>query len=123
MSRSPDVDSSEDRDAIVDEQIAYYCERAPEYDDWFLRNGRYDRGPEANSRWAAEVERLRRELDAFAPTGNLLELACGTGIWTERLATHADKITAVDAAKLFKLGKRTQFIKHMTNNNYHPEIR
>ena len=30
--------------------------------------------------------------------GNILELACGTGLWTERLLPSADRITAVDAA-------------------------
>jgi hypothetical protein len=28
--------------AILDEQLAYYRARAPEYDEWFLRHGRYD---------------------------------------------------------------------------------
>ena len=29
---------------ILDEQIAYYRARASEYDEWFLRQGRYDLG-------------------------------------------------------------------------------
>ena len=31
---------------LLDEQIAYYRARAQEYDEWFLRQGCYDRGPE-----------------------------------------------------------------------------
>jgi len=37
-------------------------------------------------------------LDAFAPGGQVLELAAGTGTWTGELARHADHVTAVDAA-------------------------
>jgi SAM-dependent methyltransferase len=82
----------------LQEQIEYYRARAPEYDDWFFRRGRYDRGPQANADWFAEVALLREALDAFRPAGDVLELACGTGLWTERLLPHARSLTAVDAA-------------------------
>ena len=42
-------------DPLIAEQIAYYRSRAGEYDEWFLRQGRYDHGPELNERWFAEV--------------------------------------------------------------------
>ncbi len=35
---------SENHDRFVKEQIAYYQARAGEYDEWFFRQGRYDRG-------------------------------------------------------------------------------
>jgi SAM-dependent methyltransferase len=35
-----------DENELLDEQLAYYRARAGEYDEWFLRTGRYDRGPE-----------------------------------------------------------------------------
>ncbi len=82
---------------FLDEQIAYYQARAGEYDEWFLRQGRYDRGPELNRQWAAEVVEMRQALAAFNPAGRVLELACGTGLWTEVLLRYADHITAVDA--------------------------
>jgi 2-polyprenyl-3-methyl-5-hydroxy-6-metoxy-1,4-benzoquinol methylase len=85
-------------DKPVREQIAYYQARASEYDEWFLRQGRYDRGPQANAQWFAEIEQVRRALDAFLPAGHVLELACGTGLWTQRLLAHARQITAVDAS-------------------------
>ena len=83
---------------VLREQIDYYRRRADEYDEWFVRQGRYDRGPELNRQWFAEVDDVIRALDVFAPTGRVLELACGTGLWTERLGRYADTITAVDAS-------------------------
>ncbi len=83
---------------IQNEQAAYYRARASEYDEWFRRDGRYDRGPEANARWAAETGQVSDALAAFNPTGDVLELAAGTGWWTERLAQYATSLTAVDAS-------------------------
>ncbi len=85
-------------DGLLEGQLAYYRARAGEYDEWFLRRGHYDRGPEWNRRWFLELERVRQELDRFGPTGKVLELACGTGLWTVDLARHAAGITAVDAS-------------------------
>ncbi len=84
---------------ILAEQRRYYRERAGEYEDWWLRRGRYDHGPEANARWWSEVAELNAALDAFAATGRVLELACGTGLWTERLAARAADLTALDASE------------------------
>src|SRR6185312_6072114 len=85
-------------DRLIEEQIAYYQARAAEYDEWFLRQGRYDHGPEMNARWFAEVEQVARALEAFAPAGDVLELASGTGLWTQRLVTTARSVTAVDSS-------------------------
>ena len=83
---------------VIAEQVAYYRARAPEYDDWFFRRGEYDHGAEWNRRWRAEVEELRSALDAVRPSGRVLELACGTGLWTERLVPRAAELTCVDAS-------------------------
>jgi ubiquinone/menaquinone biosynthesis C-methylase UbiE len=85
-------------DALLEGQLAYYRARAEEYDEWFFRQGRHDRGPEWNRRWFSELEEVRRELDRFGPKGRVLELACGTGLWPVRLARHATSVTAVDAS-------------------------
>ncbi|HEU5349328.1 MAG TPA: class I SAM-dependent methyltransferase [Ktedonobacterales bacterium] len=85
-------------DRLIEEQIAYYRSRADEYDEWFLRQGRYDRGPELNARWFAEVESVASALEAFAPAGDVLELASGTGLWTQRLVRTARTVTAVDSS-------------------------
>jgi len=92
---------------LIAEQIAYYRARASEYDEWFLRQGRYDRGPEANAQWFDEVAAVRAALGRFRPEGDLLELACGTGLWTEQLLATAHRITAVDAApEVLELNRR-----------------
>jgi demethylmenaquinone methyltransferase/2-methoxy-6-polyprenyl-1,4-benzoquinol methylase len=85
-------------DPLLAEQIAYYRSRASEYDEWFLRQGRYDHGPELNARWFAEVEQVARALANFAPAGDVLELASGTGLWTQRLAATARTLTVVDSS-------------------------
>ncbi|HEU0027322.1 MAG TPA: class I SAM-dependent methyltransferase [Ktedonobacterales bacterium] len=88
-------------DALVEEQITYYRARANEYDEWFLRQGRYDHGAEENTRWHAEVAEVAGALDDFLrerPIGSMLEIAAGTGLWTQRLAPFAQRLTALDAA-------------------------
>ena len=82
----------------IEEQIAYYRLRAPEYDEWFFRRGRYDRGPEDTRRWFAEVDQVRDALARCQPHGRILELACGPGIWTEQLLPYAAHLHAVDAS-------------------------
>ena len=85
-------------DALLSEQAAYYRARAHEYDEWWQRKGRYDRGPEATARWRAEVAQVETELDRAALTGDVAELACGTGWWTQRLARTAHRLTCIDAS-------------------------
>ena len=90
------ADDLQDR---LDEQLRYYRARAPEYDEWALRDGRFDRRPHERAAWFAAVAKLERALERFHPSGRVLELACGTGQWTERLVRYTDRLTAVDAAE------------------------
>ncbi len=80
------------------EQISYYRARASEYDQWFLRQGRYDRGDEHTRQWFQEVSEVVAALERFAPYGEALELAGGTGLWTARLAPKSTSLTVVDAS-------------------------
>ena len=85
-------------DPLLDEQADYYRARAGEYDEWWQRLGRYDRGSEATARWRAEVAEVDAALARANLTGDILELACGTGWWTERLARTARRLTCIDAS-------------------------
>jgi len=85
-------------DALLVEQAAYYRARAGEYDDWWYRRHEYDFGPEFAAAWWSDVDELRGIFDEFAPTGDVLELAAGTGIWTGELLRFADRVTVVDAS-------------------------
>jgi demethylmenaquinone methyltransferase/2-methoxy-6-polyprenyl-1,4-benzoquinol methylase len=88
--------TQEEHENLLDEQIAYYRARAGEYDEWYYRWGRYDRGPRLNAQWFDEVAMVREALRQFNPQGRALELACGTGLWTEQLLQHAAQVTALD---------------------------
>jgi demethylmenaquinone methyltransferase/2-methoxy-6-polyprenyl-1,4-benzoquinol methylase len=85
-------------DEILREQMSYYQARAPEYDEWFYRKGRYDRGVDANDTWLREAETVLQVLRSAGNAGSAVELACGTGIWTRELAAMADRVTALDAS-------------------------
>jgi SAM-dependent methyltransferase len=88
-----------DLERLLAGQAHYYRERAGEYDDWWFRRGRYDHGAEANARWFADAADVEAALERFQPAGDVLELACGTGLWTRHLVAHAHHVTAVDASR------------------------
>jgi len=77
------------------EQIAYYRARAAEYEVTS-----YQDVHGAGRRIAGLVARLR-------PGGDVLEIACGTGMWTRHLAARATAVTAIDAApEMIALARR-----------------
>ena len=71
---------------LVAGQLRYYRARANEYD--------------ATSYGAVSVERasVPAIVDRLGISGDVLELACGTGIWTAELVRHAVTLTALDGA-------------------------
>ena len=73
-------------DETLADQLEYYRSRAGEYD------------VTAYGDVGAARERIARLVAAMRPAGRVLEIACGTGLWTEALARHADTVTATDAA-------------------------
>jgi len=87
-----------DDDQLLEEQRRFYEARAPEYDEWWQRVGRYDRGDDDRRKWRRQVSVLDAALAAFDATGDVLELAGGTGWWTERLARTAARLTVLDAS-------------------------
>ncbi|WP_306193051.1 trans-aconitate 2-methyltransferase [Streptomyces sp. MK5] len=75
---------SSDDDALLAEQMAYYRAAAAEYDRPYAE--------------LEELQRLLAVVDDLPVSGDVLELACGTGQWTPKLAARALSVTAVDAA-------------------------
>jgi len=87
-----------DEDELLREQVEYYRARAGEYDEWFLRQGRYDRGAAHREAWHAEIGVVEKALAQELAPANVLEIACGTGLWTRRLVESHHRITAIDAS-------------------------
>lgn len=87
-----------DLEGLLAEQARYYRARVGEYEDWWFRRGRYDHGPETNVRWFADTAEVQAALEQFDPAGDIVELACGTGLWTQRLVGHATSVTAIDGS-------------------------
>lgn len=87
--------------AILAEQIAYYRKRAGEYDEWWFRTGRYDHGAELNAAWHADVAEVESALGAWLDgrrPREAVELACGTGLFTRRVAPRVGRLLALDAS-------------------------
>ncbi len=85
-------------DDLLEEQRAFYRARAPEYDEWWQGRGRYRREQDQAGEWHRQVAEVEAALASFDPGGDVLELAGGTGWWTERLARTARRLTVVDAS-------------------------
>jgi demethylmenaquinone methyltransferase/2-methoxy-6-polyprenyl-1,4-benzoquinol methylase len=77
------VTGTGDTDPVLAAQLRYYRERAAEYDATSYGDERAFVGPVART---------------IEPLGDVLELACGTGVWTRELAPRAASYLAVDAA-------------------------
>ena len=88
---------SED-DGLLAEQREYYRARAPEYDEWWQRRGRYDRGSDLAEEWDRQVAQVAAALETFDASGEVLEMAGGTGRGTAHLARTASHLTVVDSS-------------------------
>jgi demethylmenaquinone methyltransferase/2-methoxy-6-polyprenyl-1,4-benzoquinol methylase len=73
-----------DDDALLAEQMAYYKAGAAEYDRPYEE--------------CEDLQELLTVVDELPIAGDVLELACGPGQWTPRLAARAHSVTAVDVA-------------------------
>ena len=69
----------------MDKLAAYYAQRAAEYERIYAK-------PERQ----ADLARLRQRVGGLAAGKRVLELACGTGYWTEIMAAGASQVTAID---------------------------
>ncbi|MEP7063214.1 MAG: methyltransferase domain-containing protein [Betaproteobacteria bacterium] len=105
--------------ALLAEQIDYYRARASEYDAWWLRQGRYDRGAEFNAAWFAEIAEVEGQLATWLRGHRpvcALELACGTGLFTRRLAPAVGSLTAIDASPEVIAINRARIVEQGSGN-------
>jgi SAM-dependent methyltransferase len=99
--------------------IDYYAARAGEYDDWYLRRGRYERGPIHDGAWNAELDGAGAWLDALPSTGGrIVELAAGTGWWSPLLASKGE-LWLYDAAEAPLERARQRLIAHGLRAHIH----
>lgn len=104
-----------DRDT---EMLAYYEARAGEYDDWYLRRGRYARGPIHDAAWNAELDGAGTWLDALPISGEIVELAAGTGWWSPLLASKGE-LSLYDAAEAPLERARERLVAHRLRAHLH----
>ena len=98
MTGDPPVPATTSDEQRLRHQIEYYRARAGEYDEWFLRQGRYDRGAAHRAAWFDEVAIVERALGEEIEGDRILELACGTGLWTRHLTATHRLVVALDTS-------------------------
>jgi len=103
---------------LDDEMVAYYAARAPEYDDWYLRRGRYARGAIHDMAWQVDLDTVTRWLDAQPIRGEIVELAAGTGWWSPLLAQKGE-LWAYDAAEAPLDRARERLLAHGLRAHLH----
>jgi ubiquinone/menaquinone biosynthesis C-methylase UbiE len=112
-----DAEDTDDADAAA-EMVAYYQARAGEYDDWYLRRGRYARGPIHDAAWNAELDAAGRWLDNLPIAGEIVELAAGTGWWSPLLASKGE-LWLYDAAEAPLERARDRLLAHGLRAHIH----
>ena len=100
------------------ELLDYYEARAGEYDDWYLRRGRYARGPIHDAAWNAELDGAGTWLDGLPIAGEIVELAAGTGWWSPLLAGKGE-LSIYDAAERPLERARERLVAHRLRAHIH----
>ncbi|MFL5726556.1 MAG: class I SAM-dependent methyltransferase [Chloroflexota bacterium] len=103
---------------VGDTLVAYYEARAAEYDDWYLRRGRYERGAIHDAAWNAELDGAGTWLDALPIHGEIVELAAGTGWWSPLLASKGE-LSIYDAAEAPLERARERLLAHRLRAHIH----
>jgi ubiquinone/menaquinone biosynthesis C-methylase UbiE len=114
----PDADEARPALDAGAEMVAYYEARAGEYDDWYLRRGRYAHGPIHDAAWNAELDAAGRWLDALPIHGEIVELAAGTGWWSPLLASKGE-LWLYDAAEAPLERARDRLLAHGLRAHIH----
>jgi len=84
------IDDADRLAGLIASQREFYDLRAPDFGDETV--------PDRRVSGKMAVEQAGALVDEFAPTGDMLELACGSGSFTRELVRHARTVTAVDGS-------------------------
>jgi SAM-dependent methyltransferase len=117
----PEPSAVEPEPAVTDldqSMVDYYGARAGEYDDWYLRRGRYERGPIHDAAWNAELDAAGGWLDRLPLGGRIVELAAGTGWWSPLLASKGE-LWLYDAAEAPLERARERLVAHNLRAHIH----
>ena len=101
-----------------EELVPYYEARAAEYDEWYLRGGRYSHGLVQDMAWEMELAVASTWLDGLPLGGEIVELAAGTGWWTALLAAKGE-LHAYDAAAAPLDRARSRLVAHGLRAHLH----
>ena len=81
---------NEYNDRLISEMNAYYSARAPWHDQYMNYSG--------NEAMEALLAPVIADFEALVTNQNILEIACGTGNWTQVLARRARTVLATDVS-------------------------
>jgi 2-polyprenyl-3-methyl-5-hydroxy-6-metoxy-1,4-benzoquinol methylase len=82
--------------------ISYYKQRAQEYENIYLKPERQE-----------DIQAATAILQNDFTNKNILEIACGTGFWTEKIAETAVSIMATDINKaLIEIAEQKHYLKN-----------
>lgn len=100
-----------DRSAAAD-RSATEVRRAPgDWDDWYLRRGRYSQGPIHDGPWSMELDEVTRWVDGLGLSGVIVELGAGMGWWTALLAEKGE-LWLYDTDEASLDAARTRLLAH-----------
>jgi demethylmenaquinone methyltransferase/2-methoxy-6-polyprenyl-1,4-benzoquinol methylase len=81
--------------------MEYYSQRASEYEKIYQKPERQE-----------DLKKLKEVVSTVFEGRNILEIACGTGYWTQFIAESAQSICAIDhSSKVLKLAKQKDYKK------------
>lgn len=84
---------------LIESQRTFYDLRAPDFGDESV--------PDRRVSGTMPTDLVSALIDEFAPTGDVLELACGAGTFTRELVRHARTVTAIDgSARMLERSRR-----------------
>ncbi|MGH2406724.1 MAG: class I SAM-dependent methyltransferase [Candidatus Limnocylindrales bacterium] len=90
-----------------------------ERDDWYLRRGRFAEGHIDDTAWQMELDAATLWVDRLALSGEIVELAAGTGWWSPLLAGKGE-LWVYDASPESLDRARQRLVAHGLRAHLHP---